>query len=142
MLFWIFVIMIFVGIAAIIFGDNIRRGWIYDNDLEGAFVGIGSGLVAVGVIVSLIMVLIIGVEHLGKDAVVAKYEQRYESLVYQYENDIYENDNDLGKRELMSDIEYWNTDLAYRKEIQRDFWLGIFYADIYDDFKFIKLEKE
>ena len=140
MLFWLFVIMIFVGVAASIFGDN-TRGWVYDHDLEEVFVGIGCGLAVIGVIISLIMVLVIAVKHVGPDATIAKYEQRYESLVYQYENDIYDNDNDLGKRELMTDIEKWNTDLAYKKEIQRNFWVGIFYMDIYDQFEFIELEK-
>lgn len=76
------------------------------------------------------------------DADVAKYQKRYESLTYQYENDFYNNDNDVGKYELVSQIEYWNTDLAYRKTIQRDFWLGIYYPNIYDQFEFIKLDKE
>lgn len=66
----------------------------------------------------------------------------YESLTYQYENDFYNNDNDVGKYELVFQIEYWNTDLAYRKTIQRDFWLGIYYPNIYDQFEFIKLDKE
>lgn len=48
--------------------------------------------------------------------------------------------NDLGKRDLMEDIEAWNTDLAYRKQIQRNFWVGIFYPNIYDYFDFIELQ--
>ena len=40
---------------------------------------------------------------------------------------------------LMEDIEEWNTDLAYHKQIQRNFWVGIFYPNIYDDFEFIEL---
>ena len=51
-------------------------------------------------------------------------------------------DANVAKYELVSQIEYWNTDLAYRKTIQRDFWLGIYYPNIYDQFEFIKLDKE
>lgn len=76
----------------------------------------------------------------NKNPKIEKYKIRYESLVYQYENDLYENDNDVGKRELMADIEAWNTDLAYWKEIQRNFWVGIFIPDIYDEFEYIELK--
>ena len=51
------------------------------------------------------------------------------------------NDNDVGKKELVSEIQYWNSDLAYRKTIQRDFWVGIYYPNVYDQFEFIKLNK-
>lgn len=80
-------------------------------------------------------------EYIGVDAQVEEYKIRYDSLVYQYENDFYENDNDVGKRELLTDILKWNEDIAYRKKIQYDPWVGIYWADIYDQFEFISLEK-
>ena len=74
------------------------------------------------------------------DAYVAENQMRYEMLVYQYENDIYDNDNDLGKRDLMEDIQKWNEDLAYNRKAQDDFWVGIFYPNVYDQFEFIELK--
>lgn len=73
------------------------------------------------------------------DASVAKWETQYESLTYQLENNLYDNDNDIGKKELMDEIREWNGNLAYCKEIQRNFWVGIYYPNVYDNFEFIPL---
>ena len=78
--------------------------------------------------------------HIGVKGDVARYTARYESLVYQYENNLYDNDNDVGKRELMADIELWNSDLAYKKTMQRNFWVGVYIPNIYDQFKYIELK--
>lgn len=94
----------------------------------------------IGFIVAIIMLIVIIIENTNVDAYVAENQMRYEMLVYQYENDIYDNDNDLGKRDLMEDIQEWNEDLAYYREAQDDFWVGIFHPNVYDQFEFIELK--
>ena len=133
MLFWIFVgifVVAFVGVIVC---------YYLDYDVGVGLTAILTGISGIAVVVS---IAIMANSYIHADANVAKYQKRYESLTYQYENDFYNNDNDVGKYELVSQIEYWNTDLAYRKTIQRDFWLGIYYPNIYDQFEFIKLDKE
>ena len=76
----------------------------------------------------------------GADAYLASMQEKRSALVYQLENDIYDNDNDIGKKELMDDIQSWNEDVSYRKKIQDDFWLGIYYPNIYDQFEKIELK--
>lgn len=125
MIFWIAIIL---TVAAIVLGylfDDVFEVWLV--------VGLFSG------VASMIMFVFIIINNVAPDAKIAEYQAHYDSLVYQYENDIYDNDNDLGKRDLMEDIEAWNTDLAYRKKVQRNYWVGIFYPNIYDDFDFIEL---
>ena len=46
----------------------------------------------------------------------------------------------IGKKELMSEIQKWNEDLARHKALQNDFWVGIFIPDIFDQFEFIELK--
>ena len=125
MIFWIVVIVMAVAIALFVLTD-----WL---DVVWATIGVIS-FVAVAIMLALIIK-----NNIGPDARIAMYQRRYDALVYQYENDFYDNDNDIGKRDLMENIEAWNADLAYRKKIQRDFWVGIFYPNIYDGFDFIEL---
>ena len=133
MLFWIFVGIFVVALVGFIVC------YYLDCDVG---VGLTEILTTISGIAIVVSIAIMSNRYIHADADVAKYQQRYESLTYQYENDFYNNDNDVGKYELVSQIEYWNTDLAYRKTVQRDFWLGIYYPNIYDQFEFIKLDKE
>lgn len=132
MLFWLFVILIVVGIGLCVWGEN-------SYSFEEFLISLGIVTSVLSFIIALVMGFVIFIDHINVDATIAENNTRYEMLVYQYENDIYDNDNDLGKRELIKDIQEWNEDLAYKKEIQDNFWLGVFYPDIYDQFEFIEL---
>lgn len=103
--------------------------------------GIICGIIAV---LSFIALVIFGVyalvENVGVEGSVAAMTERYESLKYQAENNIYDNDNDIGKRELVTEIQKWNEDLATGKTLYNNFWVGIFYPKIlYENFEPISI---
>ena len=133
MLFWLFLIVMVVGVLLLI----LDAYCLFENDWA---INTGLAMVIIGCAAVLTSTIIFSISYIGLDAKVEQYNARYESLVYQYENDIYENDNDLGKKELMDDIQEWNEDLSYYKEIQYDFWLGIYHPNIYDQFEKIELK--
>lgn len=124
MLFWTFVIIIIAGFV------------LFTFDLEN----LGITISVIGIFGIIASVVVLAINYIGIDGYIARMNTRYETLVYQYENDIYDNDNDLGKRELMVDIQNWNEDLSSRRERQRDFWIGIYIPNIYDQFEFIELK--
>ena len=124
MLFWTFVIIIIAGFV------------LFTFDLEN----LGIAISVIGIFGIIASVVVLAINYIGIDGYIAQMNTRYETLVYQYENDIYDNDNDLGKRELMVDIQNWNEDLSSRRERQRDFWIGIYIPNIYDQFEFIELK--
>ena len=128
MLFFIFVAIFVIGVLAAIFIDE----W------SGLHIAAECVLV-VGIFLITISIVIFAIRYIGADAFVAGWEKQYESLTYQLENNLYDNDNDIGKKELMDEIREWNEDLAYYKEIQRNFWVGIYHPNIYDNFEFIPL---
>lgn len=124
MLFFIFIALFAISVLAIIYTDEMSGGHL---------------LAIIAFVLTLIALLIstIGLAsvYIGADASVAKWETHYESLTYQLENNLYDNDNDIGKKELMDEIREWN----YCKEIQRNFWVDIYYPNIYDNLEFIPL---
>lgn len=75
------------------------------------------------------------------DSYMAKVNVTRESLIYQLENDIYDNVTDNGKKELISEIQDWNEDLAWYREMQDNFWFGIYIPNIYNQIEPIPLEK-
>ena len=131
MIFWITLIATVVFIVlSIAFFDSCGF------ELGGMLSLIISIITGIAFVVMLIVVI---ANNVGVEANIEANKQRYESLIYQAENNIYENDNDLGKKELANQIQEWNEYLARGKVLQDDFWVGIFYADIYDEFDFIPM---
>lgn len=134
--------------AAVLFGiaffisramDKMSYGTRY-----GVFMIVGSIfliLVAFLVIAANVMGIVILVGNSGTDAKMEDLRQRGEILEYQVENDLYDNDNDLGKKELYSEIEDYNSTIVKGKAMQNDFWYGIFYPDIYDHLEPIDYKK-
>ena len=131
MIFWITLIAVVVfSVLAIIFFDYYDFEWV---SMLSTTIAVIAGIAFV------IMLIVVIVNNVCVDARIESSKQRYESLIYQAENNLYENDNDLGKKELVNQIQEWNEDLARGKASQDDFWVGIFYADIYDEFNFIPM---
>lgn len=125
--------------AAVLFGIAFFISRAMDKMPYGArynaLTGFGTTLLIVAaflVIAAIVMGIVILVENSGTEATLEDLRQRGEILEYQVENDLYDNDNDLGKKELYSEIEDYNSTIVKGKVMQNDFWYGIFYPDIYD----------
>ena len=131
MIFWITLIAFVVFLSlSIIFEDSWDFEWIWILSYVFTFVvGIAAAIMLINIIAN----------NVGVEAKIESNKQIYDSLVYQAENNFYENDNDFGKKELVNQIQKWNEDLAKGKVLQDDFWVGVFYADIYDEFDFIPM---
>ena len=130
MIFWLCVLLVIICIGLAVYLE--KHFCIY--------LWLFLAIALISLIVTMVMLIDIISRNTNVDAYVAENQMRYEMLVYQYENDIYDNDNDLGKRDLMEDIQEWNEDLAYYREAQDDFWVGIFHPNVYDQFEFIELK--
>ena len=128
MLFWIFLILLIVGVVMLFtVGDD--------------YIPMSASIFAVGLFGVVASVVILCVNYIRIDGDVERNRVRYDSLMYQYENYLYDNDNDVGKKELMSEIQSWNEDIAWGKTMQRNTLIGIYIPNIYDQFDFIELHE-
>lgn len=102
-----------------------------------------SGAIAVLCAIAVfIMFLVIITNNSATESPRTELKQQHDILVYQLENNLYDNDNDLGLKDLYDDISAYNSKVAKGKVMQRDFWWGIFYPNIYDDLELIKYERD
>lgn len=132
MLFWIFVILIFIGVIGAIWANNqyIESLWTI-----GLLVSVISGIIA-----AIMLFAIIGA-HCTADAQVDLWREQYKALTYKLESGACRDDFGLMNKEIIDEIQRWNEDVAYNKRIQRDFWIGIFYPNVFDEFETIDYEK-
>ena len=130
MILLIFVIALIIGIVCCIVGAQ-------DYDIE-CLEGIGGTLTIFMSVVIIASGVVLSTTYIGVDADLAQYQQEYKSLTYQLENNVYDNDNDIGKKELYEQVQKWNENLARGKSLQDNFWVGIYYPDIYDQLEFIE----
>ena len=93
-------------------------------------------------IIVVIMSFCIIIDNTNADIEKAELMAEYEVLVYQYENNIYNDGGDdvVGKKALFDDIKEWNKSITYKREVQDNFWWGIYYPNIYDEIPLIELK--
>lgn len=92
---------------------------------------------ALSTFIALAMFIVIIFSHTGVNGYIKESQEQYRILTYQVENKMYDNDNEYGKKELMDEVKEYNAWLASHKEYQDDFWIGIFYPNIFDQFELI-----
>ena len=138
MLFFIFITILVIGVVFY----NLSNWSKLEYGLRENFSLVGIIGLVIGILTVSGSIFILLFCYIPKQAELESYEIQRASLVYQYENDFYNNDNDIGKRELMSEIQKYNQDLVWHKRLQRDIWVGIYYANIYDDLELIDISSK
>lgn len=138
MLFWLFLILIAISIGCFIILEHVS----FKHDCTEVFTTCAAvipGLAGcVGLIVSIV---ILATNYFGLEGNIAEYKEHYNTIMFEVENKLYDDDvTTVSQRELVKEIQSWNCDLAEKRKIQHDFWIGIYIPDIYDDFEFIPLD--
>lgn len=132
MIFWIFVIALVIGIILFALSDNCS--FFYSWDL------FAIADIYISIIVIAIMGIIIATTHVTANGEKLANEQRYDSLIYKAGTESIRDEFGIANKEYIDEVQAWNEDVIKYKEWQRDFWIGIFIPNIYDDFETIDLE--
>ena len=125
MLFWSFIILFVVGIILY---------KVFEFELLGELVTAISGF---AVLISLF--LIIG-EYTTMDSYLEKTREQYKAITYKIESDTCRDEFELLNKEVIDEIQEWNKDVRFYHNIQDNFWLGIYYPNVFDEFETIDYE--
>lgn len=100
--------------------------WKYDETLPY------EAPIAIGVI-ALIVVLIMGsvvfIENTTKEATIAKYQIKRESLVFQLESNYYDNVVENGRENLMKEVYEFNATVVKGRINGENVWIGVFWPE-------------
>ena len=131
MLFWLVIIIMVVGIILATIGYHACCDVIE-----------GTGVITsvISFIVAVIMLICIVGNHCGVDANVASNQELYRALTYKLESGACRDEFGLLNKSVIDEMQDWNTDVVKYQSLQDDFWLGIFYPNIYDQFEIIDYE--
>lgn len=148
MLFWLCLIVLIVGIGLVTVGkmewfdtrnENKLRKFLYQNDdiIECS----GWVTVVVSGIIIAIMFMVFACDYIGVNAQVEKTKEQYNAITYKVESGACRDEFGLLNKEVIDEIQDWNESITYYKNIQKDFWIGIFIPNVYDQFETIDYTK-
>lgn len=89
----------------------------------------------------LIMLFIIIAVNAGGAGRYIALKKEYEALVCKARTEEARDEFGLLSKDYVDEIQEWNVSIASLKKLQRDFWIGIFYPNIYDDIDTIDLSE-
>lgn len=141
MLFWISLAVMVISIITLTVSDVYTRSKMCDSFAKrhrahNVFFISGMSTLISSVLTVLFLIIIV-FTHIGTDAEVAQRKAQYDALTYKLESEFARDEFGLLNNETIDEVQEWNEDLAYLKAMQRDFWMGIFYPNIYDDLELI-----
>lgn len=143
MLFWLFVIVMAIGIVLLAIGrkcwDSDKHPFLWEHDSEicsaGGMIFMFSGFAVI------IMTVILCYTYTNVGAKVEVNKERYAALEYKIESGACRDELGLLSKEVIDEVQEWNEDVVYYRNTQNNFWIGIFYPDVYDQFETIDYEK-
>ena len=128
MLFWLFVILFAIGVI-------LQK--VFEFEFFEDFGIIISALSGLAVIVSLFLII---VEHASINSSLEKAREQYKAITYKIESNACRDEFGLLNKEIIDEVQEWNKDVKYYQNIQDNFWLGIYYPNVFDEFETIDYE--
>lgn len=149
MLFWLFIIILCIGFGLLYIETNYYSLFGFNNekhpvahklhDIDIFAIG-GAILILIGILCTAGSLFVIIGNHLTADSYIARSNERYEALCYKVETENAADEFGLRNKEIIDEVQEWNEEIAEYKALQDNFWIGLYYPNIYDQFETIPLE--
>lgn len=142
MWFWLMVIILAVGICLIKIGDKYwdrdKHPFLYYNDDNIKLAGTITSVISVFAII--VMSICIIYSHTNVEANLEKDREIYNALTYKMESTTCRDEFGFLSKEVIDEVQEWNKYVRYYQSAQDDFWVGIFYPNVFDEFETIDYE--
>lgn len=126
MLFWLFIILIIVGLLI--------------RNISFDFETFGEILVGLSGFATFISLIIIIAQYSTIDSYMESNRETYKAITYKVESDACRDEFGLLNKEVLDEVQEWNEDVRFYHNIQDNFWVGIFYPNVFDEFETIDYE--
>ena len=100
---------------------------------------IGYALSFISGIILIIELCFIGYAYITADAEKAKCEQTYEALQYKAKEVYARDEMGIMNKMYIDEIQIWNREIVWNKEMQDNIFFGVFIPNIYDELETIDL---
>lgn len=142
MIFWLSIIIFAVGVIILI-ANRIGEALSYEYEYSNA----SSFILSFGVVISFISViwflvtgLILLLTQTNITATRHANAEKYKALTYKLESNACRYQFGLLNKEIIDEVQDWNTGIVYYKSMEDNFWMGIYYPDVYGDLGTIDYE--
>ena len=146
MIFWLCLAILIIGIGLIKIGyidwdykKNKFYNFLYYNDDTLKFIGGITTFISGSIVI--IMITILCCMYIGIDAKVEQSKETFDAITYKVESGACRDEFGLLNKEVIDEIQSWNESIIYNQKMQNDFWVGVFYPNVYDQFETIDYEK-
>lgn len=130
----IFIVLLGISILLIILTHFIETYTNTDVEMITLF------LAAIIIVVTIFAGIFSFAAYIRQDATIAKYQIKYDILVYQLNDGAYDNVIDYNRKDLFNDIIKYNSDVMRGRINHENMWLKVFYPEDWDSLPLIELE--
>lgn len=149
MILWLSLIAFLIGFGTVYIGCRFgvyryEKNAEIKNKIKGFICDHSEATIAMGATIAIVSATIVfttlGImfkNYINANVEAAQLHERYNAIVYKIESDSCRDEFGLLNKEIIDEIQKWNENITYYQAKKDNFWIGIVYPDIYDQFQTI-----
>lgn len=142
MILWLSVIIFAVGVVILI-GNRIGESLSYEyeySSVSGFILSFGVVISFISVVWFLVAGLILLLTKTNVTATRQANAEKYKALTYKLESEACRDQFGLLNKEIIDEVQRWNVKVTYYKAMEDNFWVGIYYPNVYGNLGTIDYE--